>query len=283
MDNVSIGRAHHTNAPARVGRGSRRKQQQQTNSLGDLNRQLGIADESFLWNEWLWGCDALQECSMDIMLNRMHLIGLLLARSRSHQIRVNDDKTLLQLFFAEGDRFILRQLCLFDNVPVAKYSMRQLLDSLQNVQMMWCRFHVPMISRARQAVDALFCRFGRLADMQEPDHMYDDIGSMDAEKKRLSKLCIRKMTNTFLILYRHLHCWTHHQSHAHSQHEIYDCGIKMHHILAASDDFTTLSMHWDLIPSARLNYQHDFRGLYNCVSQVKLVCPHLNLFFVSEP
>ena len=117
--------------------------------------------------------------------------------------------------------------------------------------------------------------------MQEPDHMYDDIGSMDAEKKRLSKLCIRKMTNTFLILYRHLHCWTHHQSQANNnQQQIYDCGIKMHHILAASDDFTTLSMHWDLIPSARLNYQHDFRGLYNCVSQVTPFLPCLNLFFL---
>lgn len=33
-----------------------------------------------IWDEWLWGTDALQECHMDVMMNRMHLLGLLIAR-----------------------------------------------------------------------------------------------------------------------------------------------------------------------------------------------------------
>jgi hypothetical protein len=47
-----------------------------------------------------------------------------------------------------------------------------------------------------------------------------------------------------------------------------DCGIKLHHIMASSDDFSKLSMQWDLMPAAKLNYMHDYKGLYNCVSQV---------------
>jgi hypothetical protein len=50
-----------------------------------------------------------------------------------------------------------------------------------------------------------------------------------------------------------------------------DCGIKLHHIMASTDEFSKLSMHWDLMPAARLSYSHDFKGLYNCVSQV--ICP----------
>lgn len=47
-----------------------------------------------------------------------------------------------------------------------------------------------------------------------------------------------------------------------------DLGIKIHHIVAASDDFSKMSMHWDLMPAAKLNYIHDFRGYFNCISQV---------------
>jgi len=48
----------------------------------------------------------------------------------------------------------------------------------------------------------------------------------------------------------------------------FNCGIKLHHILAASDDFNKLSMYWDLMPAAKLNYVHDFRGYFNCILQV---------------
>ena len=75
------------------------------------------------------------------------------------------------------------------------------------------------------------------------------------------------MVNSFLVLYRHMHCWN---ARAEVQlldasKEVLDCGIKLHHILAASDDFSKLSMQWDLMPAAKINYVHDFRGLFNCV------------------
>lgn len=44
--------------------------------------------------------------------------------------------------------------------------------------------------------------------------------------------------------------------------------INVHHAVAGSDEFDNLSMSWDLMPAARLQYVHDFPGMYNCVSQV---------------
>lgn len=51
----------------------------------------------------------------------------------------------------------------------------------------------------------------------------------------------------------------------------FDCGIRLHHIVAASDDFSRLSMHWDLMPAAKLNYIHDFSGFFNCISQASVL------------
>lgn len=53
------------------------------NSIVD-EQQLEESIPDSIWNEWLWRCDPLQECHMDLLLNRMHLLGLLIARSVLH-------------------------------------------------------------------------------------------------------------------------------------------------------------------------------------------------------
>lgn len=263
------------------------EEQQQVTCLAEINRKLeqGLELElpDTLWMEWLWQTDPLQECSMDIMLNRMHLLGLIIARYRACMRKQppHAGSNLLEIFSsssASANKMmppVSKQLCLFDNVAVSSYTLRQLTDSLQNIQMKWFRYCIFMLPSAQEAVDALMHRFGVLANANEArENDFDDVGSIEAcsttiHKKRLSKICVRKLTNTFLVLYRHLHCWQAKQSlPSQTRSEIYDCGIKLHHILAGTDDFTKLSMHWDLIPAARLTYVHDFRGLYNCISQV---------------
>lgn len=145
------------------------------------------------------------------------------------------------------------------------------MDSLQNLQMQWAKNVVYTLDKG--AVDALMHRFGVLAMGTASNSAYDDIGSLETGKTNmLSSLCIRKIVNTFLIMYRHMHCWECKVNVLEEAEEGFDCGIKIHHILASADDFSKLSMHWDLIPSARLTYIHDFRGLYNCVSQVRSAC-----------
>jgi hypothetical protein len=36
-----------------------------------------------MWNEWLWGFDPTEPCSMECLMNRSHLLGLMLARYRA--------------------------------------------------------------------------------------------------------------------------------------------------------------------------------------------------------
>lgn len=231
-----------------------------------------------IWMEWLWQTDPLQECHMDLMMNRMHLLGLLIARYRaSRQPHVGSSSATLQQILSPGAARRM-QLWLFD-CPVSRYSLRQLSDSLQNILMQWNGTRAfATVPKIREAVDALFHRFGVLAsgtgDSRSACSPYDDPGSIekflgDEGRVVLSRICLRRMVNSFLVLYRHMHCWEAREEVEGDGAGDADCGIKLHHILAASDDFSRLSMHWDLMPGAKLTYVHDFRGLFNCVSQVR--------------
>lgn len=84
---------------------------------------------------------------------------------------------------------------------------------------------------------------------------------------KLNYICIRRFVRVFFVLYQHMHLWNEREQ-VSDVDSSFDCGILLPHILAASDDFTTLSMHWDLMQAAKLNYVHDFRSMYNCISQV---------------
>lgn len=93
---------------------------------------------------------------------------------------------------------------------------------------------------------------------------------------RLNSTCIRRFVNVFLAFYRCMHLFeASEEIPADASAHEYDCGIRIHHIVAAAEDFNRLSMHWDLMPAAKLNYIHDFRGYYNCISQVFLSCRDL--------
>lgn len=154
--------------------------------------------------------------------------------------------------------------------------------------MQWNVHKVFALPNAQEAVDALFHRFGTIAcqtgEAHSPSNQsspFDEPGSIEScdsdngarSRVKLNSICIRRMVSTFFVLYRHLHCWNAKTAMADERRsEDDDSGIKLHHILAASDDFSKLSMHWDLMPSAKLNYVHDFRGLFNCVSQVFFHC-----------
>lgn len=102
-----------------------------------------------MWEEWLWGTDALQECSMDVMMNRMHLLGLLIARYRAcmQERFKRSNLSLIQMLSVKNDGGAdvgMKQLCLFDS-PVRTYSIRQLMDTLLNLQVLNCSgVHMPI-------------------------------------------------------------------------------------------------------------------------------------------
>ena len=84
----------------------------------------------------------------------------------------------------------------------------------------------------------------------------------------MNRICLRRFINTFMIMYRHLHFHEHAEKIPRGSDEWFDCAIKNHHLTASTDDFSGIAMHWDIMMASKLNYIHDFLGMFNCVSQV---------------
>jgi hypothetical protein len=83
-----------------------------------------------MWNEWLWGFDPSEACNIDCLMNRSHLLGLLLARYRAiYQPRYAASDSTIEVIL--GSRSSTACLCLFDT-PIRNYSLRQLRDTVKH-------------------------------------------------------------------------------------------------------------------------------------------------------
>jgi hypothetical protein len=127
-----------------------------------------------MWNEWLWGFDPTEPCHMECLMNRSHLLGLLLARYRAmYQVRYHTcNSTILELLGATND---VSRLCLFDT-PVNTYSLRHLRDTVQNVQLNWIECSCASMPQMEEVVNALMHRFGVLALQAQGLEVMNDQG-----------------------------------------------------------------------------------------------------------
>jgi hypothetical protein len=240
-------------------------------------------NEGPLWDEWLWFCNPSEDCSVELLLNRCHMIGLLLARYKAVSYVDLDLKSIQEIIFSDNNdnNNNINLLCLIPG-PISEYTLRELRDALQNIQIHWISAKALEIPSIGDVIDALFHRFGVLASSEWPSHILDDQGSIeengpenvgwlniipspevDSTNKNqkslhIHRICIRRFLNVFLVLYRHLYMkCTCKQVEGD---DIKDISINIHHAVAGGDDFDGLSMNWDLMPSAKLNYMHDFPG-----------------------
>jgi hypothetical protein len=231
-----------------------------------------ILPEPFLpvnmWNEWLWGYNPTEACSIECLLNRSHLLGLLLARYRAvYQEMYRSSENTLSDILGPG---VDKRLCLIDT-EIRSYTLRHLRDTVQNIQLNWVQCDCVNIPTMPEAVNALLHRFGTLASRAGNTQEMNDQGSIEDTDKGLlamNRICIRRFVCTFMIMYRHLHFNKHAEPVPRALDASYDCCIRNHHLTASTDDFSAIAMHWDIMISAKLNYIHDFPGMFNCVSQV---------------
>lgn len=87
-----------------------------------------------MWEEWLWGSDPTEPCHIDCLMNRSHLIGLLLVRYRAiYQEKFKTSSNNIVDFLG-----VKNNLSLFDE-PVNQYNLRQLRDAVQNIQLNWVK------------------------------------------------------------------------------------------------------------------------------------------------
>ena len=222
------------------------------------------------WDEWLWKTDPEEPYSPEVLMNRCQLLGFLVCLYKGMQNAVNATPNLTD---TETARLLIM------SKPVGTMSLRELKDTIENLQVEWPAFmtRLPANQNAQANIEAVvslldqcFARFGALCLTAGGEKVMDDLGSVEPCKAypgtfQITRSCIRRTVCTFMIFYRHLHLL------AVAKHvpDVWcECGISKYHLEASGDDFNMICMHLCLPVSAKINYKHDFPEMYNHVSQV---------------
>ncbi len=205
-----------------------------------------------VWDAWLWRCDLAEPGSVDCMLNRMHLLGLAIARYRAMR-----EPELANVCLG------LQGVVHFQT-NVSKLTPRQLRDVVDCLQMHWSRYMDDTPAEILlETVDACMVRFG---SMNLGPCLLEDVSMRDSAcEHRMSLSTLRRFVSIFCVLYRHLHM--DHFATEPTAFADYE-PIQDFHVQASQEAFYRFAMHSDLPPAARLLYRQDFSGFYHCVSQV---------------
>lgn len=156
---------------------------------------------------------------------------------------------------------------------------RELKDTLANAQREWPLFLEKLDGNPRarenllgvkELVDGCAARFGALSeclDSTGKDQLDDTVDTEPGpdNARQLTRSAMRRMAGTLLVLYRHLH-WLAVMRAVPRATDV-ELEITKHHHEASMSDFYLWHMHYQLPLAARLNYRHDFPGMYNHVTQ----------------
>ena len=231
-----------------------------TNSLSEWNRVVSAAWENTqtppndlptddMWHAYLWGHPPAADLNNKALLNACHASGLVLARYLALENQGKDVFTdTMSSLCGEYAR-----LTLFDN-PVSEYSLKQLRDTVQNLQICWVPDDLSYHPNMSTILEALFKRFGYLASVPGDAQTMNDQGSIEDFRANtrnsfvMTKTCIRRFLSSFCILFRHVWLAKHACPVTTDIGPIEPAPIKRFHCVAGADDFTELSMHYDLFP-----------------------------------
>lgn len=194
------------------------------------------------WDKWLWGCDMNVPLTQHVMLNEMHLLGLLIARYRARYQPQTMDVCLGGFWphIVHGAK------------NVRNLTLRQLRDTIEDIQMHLSDYSSDWDNVTR-ALNALLGRFGEMNLHTQLPGVMDDLASTDPENKgRLSLPFIRRTTALMAVLYRHVHLAS--VAEECETVEANTC-IEHCHIEAGLDTFYKHAMHADLPPGARIIYK----------------------------
>ena len=241
-------------------------------SLSELNRNLETRQElpEEIWHDWLWGTDPEESYHIDVLLNRNHLLALLVCRYKhltaQHAEPVN---------MTNAARMTIMEK------PVACMTWRELKDTVSNILLEWPQFldrlrhNIRAKQNLRQVLHLITqcaARFGQLAYTAGGPDIFDDVSETQpcherehGDKIVLTPSALRRMAGSLLVMYRHIHLLS---VCIKVRCQGFKAPISKYHYEASTDNFNILCMHNALPVAARLNYRHDFPGMYNHVSQV---------------
>lgn len=241
-------------------------------NLAELNRRFESSGAlpAEVWPLWLWGSDAEEAFSPEVLMNRNQLLGVLVCRYKHRHARAS-----------AGTQEGCGRLALMDK-DVASMSWRELRDTLSNIQIEWPAF-LERLEQNRNAeenllgvkalIDACAARFGGLCEGVWDDKTLNDpvdaqpTTDAQAQGRVLTPSAMRRTVGTFLILYRHLHLLAVCEPAVPPPSCPPTPEIMQHHYEASMSDFYLWYMHFQLPVAAKLNYKHDFPGMYNHVTQ----------------
>ena len=255
--------------------------------LDEANRVLETHGEirSSYWREWLWGVDPHAPLAKRALMNRSHMLGLLLCRFWAG----SGPAAWAQMQGSGGARGRTgsgqehERIQLMDKSP-AEMTLRELRDTIDNMAIELPSFAWGSCSQAdrperitaiEDLVNECFARLGVLASTVEDGTVLNDTTSTEPSGQgqgqfRLSKTFLRRSMCTFLALFRNIYMW---KRARHVPPDAVDAtrlagSITKHHVEASNEDFHLLCMHHTLPIGATLAYKVDFPGMYNHVSQV---------------
>lgn len=228
-------------------------------STGDLPEET--------WDEWLWKTNPEEPYAPEVLLNRCQLLGFLVCLYKGMQQAAEAAPDLTD---EETCRLTLM------SKPVRSMSLRELKDTIENLQVEWPTFLKRLITNPNaqanleavmSLLDQCFARFGSLCLAEGGEDIMDDLGSVEqcGPYLKITRPCIRRTICTFMVFYRHLHLLAVTRN---VQDVWCDCGISKYHVEASGDDFNMICMHLGLPVAAKMNYKHDYPEMYNHVSQV---------------
>lgn len=239
--------------------------------LSQLNAALDCGGElpETLWHEWLWGTDPEEAYHFDVLLNRNQLLALLICRYK----HVSGQST--GAVMGQASRMTIMAK------PVSDMTWRELKDTVANILFEWPSFleRLSQNIRAKQNIRQVMhlvtqcaARFGLLSYSAAGTDLFDDMSEVQpcherglADKMELTPAALRRMAGSFLIMYRHIHLLAVSVK-VHPQK--FTAPVSKYHYEASNDQYHIMCMHISLPVAARLNYRHDFPGMYNHVSQV---------------
>jgi hypothetical protein len=265
-----------------------------------------------VWKKWLWNtdCNALpiDQC-WD--MNEMHVYGILCALQEASCPSSNAIQCKTSELFPEDEFEDLAIIHLHEEKAIEDYSLRELLDELECLQLNWGKIigalmEIHKLDLALYTLKACLGRLGQIAHhayimegqvLDDPQHItpLPDLilcGEQRQQYAVISRKCLRQSICVLFALFR-VHFIVNTVTFIPSiDKNLIDniiMAFKQHHVEASMDFFNLFQQMIYLAPGMRLVYRTNFAGMYNDVSQViyfhyPRFCrqPQLNLKEIAE-
>ena len=221
----------------------------------EVERSGKISQYDQVYHQFLWGSDPNEKYRPDVGFNRNHLLGMLVCRAAP-----------VEHGGAPEDR-----MSLIATLP-EDMTWKQLKDTFANLQFEWPAFINKVkndgkrIDTVRQYVHMCMRRLGEFIGNSFPGEVLNDEGDTcpHGEERKLTQGAIRRLLAAVLLLQRHMDLYD-------LSDEVepcgYNTGVTAYHHEASTEHFHKMCMHYYLPVAGKMQYKHDFPGMYNDVSQ----------------